>query len=223
VDQRQQDYVDYYRARLKKYEGNPRYANSLAAEKAMFEAISGAPNLQAFKHRIEAENLPFHCAAALTKDHALARKAFYESLHEDVRARGPAQVLAALPTLRTVADLTTRATEILKRNAEEIAVDLFVELFHSDFLFLGNLEVYETAQIPARWNARRAGYVKREVDAHRAHWKNHVIPEARKWSPGWKLDYAAAWLPRHRPRFEVPDAALERRIQRHRKLVGDLF
>ncbi len=36
MDQRHSEYIEYYIARLKKYEGNPMYPHSEAAEKEMF-------------------------------------------------------------------------------------------------------------------------------------------------------------------------------------------
>ena len=38
MDQRHSEYVEYYRARLKKYEGNPMYPHSEAAERGGYAA-----------------------------------------------------------------------------------------------------------------------------------------------------------------------------------------
>ncbi len=46
MDQRHSEYVAYYESRLAKYEGNPLYPRSAAAERALFDAISTASSLE---------------------------------------------------------------------------------------------------------------------------------------------------------------------------------
>ena len=97
MDQRHQEYIEYYKARVKKYENNPLYRNSYQTEKAIYDAIAGANDLDEFKTRLEQGNLTVKNAIALVKDQENARKKFYEEINQPIKAKGLVSVSLGSP------------------------------------------------------------------------------------------------------------------------------
>ncbi len=220
MDPRLQAYEGYYRARVRKYEGNPLYPNALAAEKALYDALVSAKTGDEFKKKLFGENLHLKNAIALVRDQETARLKYYEEIKETIRANGPRMILAELDSIEDVTQLTTRVNELHNKNSVEISVDELLDEFYSDFTALENIEVYEKAEVPARWEAEFCAAAKEMREAEKKDWRESVAPNARNWDPNWKINYDKLWEERHRRRIPIPDESLKRRIAEHKLATG---
>ncbi|TAL32723.1 MAG: hypothetical protein EPN93_15570 [Spirochaetes bacterium] len=223
MEQLHQEYIDYYRARLKKYENNPHYKNSYETEKALFDAISGVAELKDFRDVLFKNNLHNKNAVALVKDQETLRQEMYGAIRETVRAKGSADILAALPGITDVNALTQRVTELGLANSDEIALDLMTDYFYQDFLQLEWIEVLEKGEYPSRWKSDVKEGIERWKDSLRKNWTDSILPAARKIKPDYKFDYALLREDRHRRKIPVGDETLARRIEQHKKIVGDII
>jgi hypothetical protein len=224
MEQRHKEYIEYYRARFKKYEGNPMYPHSEAAERAMLEAIETAADLNEFRDRLFAGNLHVKVAVALVKDQEAARLRHFRAIEETVRARGPENILKTVSqmesTISDVMDLTSEVNRILDANRIEIAVDLLVDHFWSDFTAIENIEVAERADVPDRWKAEHRSAAEADRAKGRQLWQEIDLPAAKEWDPNWKMNYALLSETRHRRKLPFPDSTLSRRIEDHKKYRG---
>jgi len=221
MDQRHQEYLDYYRVRMSKYENNPLYKNSYQSEKSTFDALNSCENLEEFRSKLGNENLPLKNAVALTRDQSLARKELYEAIKEFIRKKAPEQILEMTETVQTVNELTKRANEIGAAVSIEIAIDLMTSYFYNDFLVLENIEVWQNAEIPAEWYKEiREEWVQETIAEGRKTWQNSVVPESQKWSSDWKFNFDLIWEDRHRRLIPVPDDVVKKRIQQFKTYRG---
>ncbi|MCB1309934.1 MAG: hypothetical protein KDK30_17220 [Leptospiraceae bacterium] len=221
ADERLQQYVAYYEARMKKYENNPLYPNAYAAEKALYEAIRDAPDGDAFKQKLFGENLHVKNAIALVRDQETARKRHFEELKEVVRARGPAQILSEIDGFDKIEDLTARLNEINHENSKAISVDLLTDHFAADFTALENLQEAEEADVPSEWKSELKEYIQAEIEEGRRMWREIDLPNAHNWDPNWRMDYDLVWAERHRRKIPVPDEVIQRRIAEHKRYRGN--
>ncbi len=217
------EYVDYYRARLKKYESNPNYKNSYETEKALLDAMSGVKELKDFREVLFKNNLHNKNAVALVKDQETLRQKMYTDIRETVRAKGSADILAALPAINDVNQLTQRVTEIGLQNSNEIAVDLATDYFYYDFLQLEWIEILEKGEFPSRWKSEIKERIENWKESLRKNWTDSTLPSMRKIRPDFKFDYNLIWEDRHRRKIPVGDETLKRRIEQHKKIVGDII
>src|SRR4051812_30940781 len=112
MDTRHLEYIEYYKARLKKYENNPMYRNSYESEKALYDAIASCAQLEDFKNKVEEGKLPFKNAVALMKDQETAREKYYLSIKEPIRAQESTDILKMLDTIEDLGDLITKSNDI---------------------------------------------------------------------------------------------------------------
>ncbi len=152
MDQRHQEYIDYYRVRVKKYENNQIYENSLKAEQNILRVISGAPTLEEFKTAVEKDKPHIQCAIALIKDQELARQKRFTELNEPVRRLSADKIIAVVDTMNSDTELIQTVGNINNEVNVRISVDLLVEQFMSDITALENIEVWETAEVPGEWH-----------------------------------------------------------------------
>lgn len=223
MDQRHSEYVEYYRARLKKYEGNPMYPHSEAAEKAMFEAISTASTLEEFGEMVHGQKLPLKCAIALVRDTYTAWAKLYEELEEEVRLQPNLEVLRKLDGMEfdTVMDLNTMVTDVETRWQLRIAEDESLRTEVSgDLKIIEDTVEDEEAEVPDSWKSEREQSVANELKRGREHWNEHTIPEAKKFFPDYSPDWNELWFSRHRRLFPIPDESLKKRIADHKRRVG---
>ena len=224
MEQRHQEYLDYYRVRMRKYENNSLYAHSFESEKKLFDALSQCERLEDFRAKVEGENLALNNAVALVKDQALARLELYQSIKEFVRARAPRQILDMVDGVGSVGELTTKVNETEVKVGIEISVDQLTWYFYSDFIAMENIEVWQTAEIPAEWQHEiRHEWVDETIAEGRKLWQNTVLPESRKWSPDWQFDFGLIAEDRHRRLIPVPEDVVQRRIQQFKTYRGDLI
>jgi hypothetical protein len=223
MDQRQQEYVAYYEARLRNVAGNPLYPHTEAAERALYEAIRSAPSLEAFRERLEKEKLEVGCAVARVRDQATARAALYEELEEPVRA-GPEKAVLALLESRTFDDVQSLTEAVgaiegewrLRISADETLIDHF----WGDWKILEDIEESEQAIVPHGWHPERLESAARERQKGAEHYRKHTLPETRKFFPDYEPDYQALWAVRHRRKMPVADPIVQRRIAGHRRYRG---
>lgn len=221
MEQRHQEYLDYYRLRMKKYENNPLYKNSYESEKNMYDALNSCEKLEDFRAKVENENLPLKNAIALTKDQSLARKELYESIKEFIRKKASVQTLEMLETVQTVNELTKRANEIEASVGIEISIDQMTWFFYSDFIAMENIEVWQNAEIPAEWHKEiHEEWVQESMTEGKKTWQNNIVPESQKWSPDWKFNFDLIWEDRHRRLIPVPDEIVKKRIQQFKTYRG---
>jgi hypothetical protein len=222
MDQRHADYVAYYEARARRHADQPLYPRTAAAERRLADAIRGCARLDDFRAVIETERPEQQCAIARVLDQAAARAAHFRAMEEPVRARGHEQILATAGQARDVAELTSRVNDLLRQNSLEVTVDGFVAMFHGDWKVLEDLEVDAAIldQVPAEWRAELAAGIADAERRGRELYANHTRVEHRKWAPGWDLDHAQVWEPRHRRLIPEPDEIVARRIEQHRRYLG---
>lgn len=222
MDQRHREYVEYYRARFRRYEGDAVYPRMREAERAMLDAIETAPDLETFGERVRSGSLHVRCAVALVLDQEEARARLYESLDEPVRARPHRQVVECLSNgdIRDVGELNTLVSKILDAGNIPISADevLRDELWN-DLKVLEDVQCWSEAEVPDEWRAERAEFVK-ETLARLSESIRTRTTEMRKFDPAYAPDWDALWQARHRRRLTVPDATLHRRIDEHRKAGG---
>lgn len=223
MDKRHAEYVEYYRARLAKYEGNALYPHSEAAERALFEAISTASSLEEFRERQEQGQLALKCAIARVKDVEAAEAKSYQELNEPIRAQPSLEILQRLEASppQTVEDLTTLVSETrtswnLKISADEHLRDEF----WGDWKVLEDIECDERAEVPERWRAERQRAINEELEGGAKHYRDITLPAAHDFMPEWQPDHAALWEIRHRRRFPIANDVLEEKITAHKRYWG---
>lgn len=219
MDQLLVDYIAYYAARMKRYEGNPLYANSFASEKALRDALASCGKLEEFRAKLEADNLSVKNAIALAKDKAAAENKHYHDLEELIRAQASDEILQTIDKAQTALDVTNICSDAETRGVRAITIDELHDTFTSYLIHLENIEVYRHAEVPEEWkgeqeeSAREAEQLFRDqVEAER---KNH-----HAWQAGWKLDTNRLWEARHRRKIALPDDSLKQRIAEFEKLAG---
>lgn len=211
MEQRHKDYVDYYEARMKRYENNPNYPFSYQSEKAMYEAIASCEKLEEFKDKMMAGNLNVKNAIALAQDQATTRKAHYEVLKEIIRQKGQEEILNRVEEAQTDIDLANLLAEIEQKNSLEIAIDEFLSSFYGNFKLLEDLEVYKNAEVPAEWKSERQMGIERDSKAIKESIESDE-ENAQSWQQGWQYKFEQLWEERHRRKIPVPDTVLEKRI-----------
>lgn len=223
MDPRHAEYVEYYRARLAKYEGNALYAHSVAAERALFEAISSAASLDEFRERQEQEQLALKCAIARVKDVEAAEAKSYQELNEPVRAQPSLEILKRLESAppQSVEDLNTLVTETHTRwNLQISADELLRDDFWGDWKVLEDIECDERAEVPQRWQQERQKDVADELAGGAKHYREVTLPNAHNFIPDWQPDYQALREIRHRRRFPIGNDVLEEKIAAHKRYWG---
>lgn len=220
MELRHQEYIDYYKLRLKKYEGNPLYPNTYASEKALYDAIAGAADLNEFKARLEAGNLANKNANALVKDQETARLKHYREINEPIRAKEPERILEVIDSFTQVMDMITATNEIRQKVSLEVSVDGFVDQFYADFLVLENLEVERKADVPSSWKGEIEENIRETIADGRELYNETTLPRAREWQADWKLDHEQVWEDRHRRVIPVKDETIRRRIAEHKAYLG---
>lgn len=219
MDTRHAEYVAYYEARVKRFEGSTLYPRTLAAERAILEAIRGAPNLEAFRERLVTGKLDLAAAQALVQDQELARAAHYDALGEPVRARLARDAAQAAAYATTVAALHEAVSAVHTRGAIELSADGPYARFTSEWKVLEDLEVLRTAVVPARWKAEDETTVRETVAQQRAAFRERTLPRLREWNAGWHLEARQFSEPRHRRLAPVPDATFARRVAQYVELL----
>ena len=219
MEQRQQEYIDYYRARLRKYENNPLYRNSCASERALLDALTACEKLEDFKAACENGQLPFKNALALMKDQESAWEQHYLEIKEEVRALSSTRILKFLEEAKDLYSLIEKTNEIRLKNNNEISVDGFTDEFYSAFTMLENIEVWDRAEVPSRWKDEMRNNIRESVDKARELYNDITLPSARMYDPGFRFDFDLVWKERHRRLIPVKDETMKRRLATFKSII----
>jgi hypothetical protein len=221
MDQRHKDYIDYYRVRMQKYENNPVYKNSLEAEKAMYDAISGIQELEEFREKMQSGNLNVKCGIALVKDQETARIQHYKDINEPIRSHAPERILEMVDNITTDMDLVEKVNNINSEVSIEVSVDNLIRQFIYDLDSLENIEVWQNAEVPAEYKQRvNIEYSEENKAEYQKILNGNILPRAKEWDPNWDFDYSLLWEERHRRRIFFSDELLKKRIEQHKKYRG---
>ena len=210
------DYRDYYRSRARRYAANPLYPETAAAEQAMSDAVDAASSIDDL--RTTAVELSLAMGHALARDQARARAAVYAATDEDVRAQGPAEVIAGIDTAADAPALASMLSAIEQRTGVAVAADELTRWWTTSLTALENVEVWRTAQVPDRWRAELDGYATEALAAERAGWAE-TVAQARQHQADWTFDPAVARAERHRRLVPVAEPVFERRLREHGTLI----
>ena len=219
MEQRHQEYIDYYRARLRKYENNPLYKNSYASEKALLDALTSCAKLEDFKAACDNGQLPFKNAIALMKDQETAWEQHYIETKEEVRAKASTEILAFLKEARDLAELIEQTNKIRLKNNNEISIDGFAGEFYSSFTMLENIEVWERAEVPSRWRDEMRENIRESIKSSREIYHDITLPSARMYDPNHRFDPDLVWKDRHRRLIPVKDETMKRRLAQFRFVI----
>jgi hypothetical protein len=221
LEKRHQEYLEYYQARLKKYENNPLYSHSYESQNALYHAIAGSENLEEFGQKVEKEQLAIKSAIALVKDKETARKNLYQELGEEIRSHAPLRILEIVDSVKTEAELLNTVTEIEGEVNIEITLDLFTQEISYDLLMLEEIEVYQNAEVPDEWKKEiNQDYPQELIDQGRKNWLEVVVPNAQRWDPHWKFNLDLIWEERHRRLIPIGDEVLKKRIRQFKTYRG---
>lgn len=219
LTKRHEEYIAYYRARVKKYRNNPLYPNSLAAELRLLETIENVEDLGEFKKILQEDRLDTGLIIALVKDQEAMRYRLYTELNEKTRAKTSQKIINTVETKTSTVDVVQSMNELLQQGNKEISGEQFVNYVYTDFLYLENIEVWEKAEVPEKYRAELNKWAADTKASTKALWIKEIQPSAEKFVPGWKLDYQLLWKERYRRLIPVPDSSLKRRIEEHKKLL----
>lgn len=219
MEQRHLEYIEYYKARLRKYENNPLYRNSYQSEKALLDAIASCEKLEDFKTKVEEGQLPFKNAIALMRDQETAWEAHYLETKEEVRSKASTEILKMLDTVKDLGDLITQSNDIRLKNNNEISIDGFTSEFYSAFIMLENIEVWEKAEVPSRWKDEMKRNIRESIEQTREVYKDTTLPSMRMYDPGYRFSFDLVWKERHRRLIPAPDSAVKRRLEQFRYII----
>ncbi|MCK9150424.1 hypothetical protein [Methanobacterium alcaliphilum] len=221
MNQRHQEYVEYYQSRLKKYEDNPLYPHSYNSEKALYDAIYNSEDLEEFGLKLEKENLAVKNAIALVKDQETARKNLLIKLKEEIRLHAPLRILDIIDSMETDVELVNAISEIEGEVNVEIILDLFTDQLRYDLMVLEEIEVYQSAEVPEEWKKEiNHDNPQKIINQGRNDWKEEILPNARNWDPQWNYNFDLIWEERHRRLIPIPDEVLEKRIEQFKIYRG---
>lgn len=219
MEQRHQEYIDYYRTRLRKYENNSLYKNSYESEKALLDAIAACEKLEDFKAACDKDKLPFKNAVALMRDQETAWEKHYLEIKETIRAHGSREILNYLDEANDLPALIARINELRQKNSNEVSIDGFTDHFYSAFTALENVEVWERAEVPSRWKSEMKENIKESIKSSREVYRSETLPSARMYDPNYHFDYDLVWEDRHRRLIPVKDETIKRRLEQFKSLI----
>jgi hypothetical protein len=217
--QRLAEYQDYYRARARRYAGDPLYPDTARAEAAMSAAMQACTAIEEMQQRVVATGLNVDCARALCRDQAKARAALYAETQETVRAQWPAEVLATIDSTTDAQSVAAVANAAVARNVPAATADEAHRYWWTQCIVgLENIEVYRTAVVPPRWRDELDGYLRADAASLREVWAT-VVAGVRQELGAWEFSEATAREFRHRREIPGSDAMFERRLAEHRTIV----
>ena len=212
------EYQAYYRARLRRYDNNPLYPATAAAEREMCAAVEASTSVEDMQQRVVGAGLNIATGRALLRDQATARAALFAETSETVRAQGPAAVLAGVDAVTDAAALASLGSTAELDAQRAVTADELTRLWTTSLAALENVEVWQNAVVLDQWRAELAGYVADTSASQRQVWAQ-LTTDAQQQAPGWRFDEARAREDRHRRLVPMPDATLDRRLAQHRSIV----
>lgn len=210
------EYAAYYRSRAARYAANPAYPETARAERQMADLVAGATSFDDVAGAMVEASVAN--GRALARDQANARAAVYAETAEDVRALGPAEVLAGLADCRDAAAIVALTSSVENRVVAAVTADEATRQWTADLVTLENAEVWRSAQVPERWRAQLLAWADEGESAARASWSS-IAARAGQHQPGWSFDEHTARAVRHRRLVPLPDSVFERRLAEHRERI----
>ncbi|AXV38805.1 hypothetical protein [Methanobacterium sp. BAmetb5] len=221
MEKRHQEYLEYYQARLKKYEHNPLYPHSQESQEALYQAIASSKSLEEWGQKVENQQLTLKSAIALVKDKETARKKFYQDLNEQIRLHAPVKILEIVDSVKTEAELINTVNKIEGEVNIEITLDLFTQAIIDDLMMLEEIEVHQTAEVPEEWKKEiNHDYPQELIDQGLKDWVGMVEPNARQWDPQWKFNLDLIWEERYRRLIPFQDEVLKKRVEQFKTYRG---
>jgi len=192
---------------MKRYEGNEDYPNSFQSEKAIYEAIASCSVLEEFKDKLG--NLNGRNAVALVLDQYAIRLRHYEAIKEPIRAAGCRRILEKAKAIEDAASLITMINEEENKTSLAITADTINPF--PDFGYTERIEIWEEAEVPARYKERYRQYAGEEQQNLRKAWAE-TEKAISNFQPGWTFDFARIPEERHRRLLPFPDEVINRNI-----------
>lgn len=208
-------YQRYYELRMRRYENNPQYARTYAAEKAIYGAIAGCNTLEEFKTRLG--NLNELAAIALVQDQYAIRLAHYESIQEPIKAGGCRSIIARAGACGSVQELVTMVNEVEQQTSLAVTAGSIAPF--DDFGPLQRYEMWTAAEVPEKYKVRYRQYGAEEIDRMKQAYQRHT-EAMRQYQPGWTFDFNRVHKPRHRRLLPYPDAVIEQHITQTKELLS---
>ncbi len=210
-----EEYRAYYKTRMRRFENNQHYSNTYAVEKEMYETIASCSSMQQIREKFQ--KLSNGAAVALIKDEYAFRLAHLKELKENVRMQGPQRIIERASAYTQVNDLITMIGEEENKNNIEISVDTISPF--NDFRRLENIEIYENAQIPAKYKEK---YMKIAAEEKQKMREDYVDTEKNmnQWQPGWKFNFNLIWEERHRRLLPYNDEVIKQSIERVKAITN---
>jgi len=221
MSQQLEEYKEYYKARLKKYEGNPLYANIYKVEKELCDLVVSCTSMEDESIREKMIELSVQCGIALVKDQYAIRKKWYEEMQEPIKVKGAQRILDGIDQVKDAMELTSFLSEQEALNSKEQSVDGLTSHFYSAFTGLENIESWEKAEVPGEWKSEINKWVEDDIASDRKLWSENTVHYARDWDPNWKMDYDKVWEFRHRRLIPIPDAEVTVKIESHKRVTDN--
>ena len=209
------DYRDYYRSRARRSAANPLYPETAAAEQAMADAVDAATSIEDL--RATAVELSMEMGRALARDQASARAAVYAETDEDVRAQGPAEVLAGIESTVDAPALASMLAAIEQRTGIAVTVDELNRLWATSLTTLRTSRCGEPPRCRIAGGPSSSGTRPRRSPPSGARWAQ-VETEGRQHQAGWSFDPEVARAERHLASCRSP-TGLRARLAEHGSLV----
>lgn len=211
-----EEYKHYYRVRYERMAGNPKYPNSTASEKAIYDAMDSCNELSEFRDKLG--NLNEMNAIALVKDQETIRRDGYLQFEEKVRALGPQRILEKADQCNDAQEVITLVGEETNKNSVEISMDEAVREFN-DWKLLEDIQINEEAEVPDRWKADQ----QKAVDEYKAAIRESYASleeQNQPWQAGWKMNFDLIWEHRHRRLLPVSDEVVQKRLNETKSILG---
>ncbi len=212
-----QQYKDYYKARPKRYEGNPKYKFSFEAECNLSDAMQSCAELIEFKDKIG--NLNELCATALIKDKHLIEKEFYEKHKETIRVLASKRILEKADDTGDVNDLMTLVLDEMNINSVEISMDEFHREFQSEWSELDKIEIYENAEVPSKYKSDLQNTAN-EIKARVLEKNEELEIQGQKWDPSYRTIPELNKEHRHRRLIPYTDAHIDEQLTKYKSLIN---
>ncbi len=219
------DYIQYYKVRMQRYEGDKMVAHSYQTEKALYDAIASVSSMEELQQNKTAEfgRLSVENGVALSKDGAACRLEFYKKEKEDIYAKGEQALLDKVTTATDAYSITTIVNEVMAKNSIEISVDtMWPMTFFSMIDVLEKIEICQKAIVPDTWKTDMQQLEKDYIQSLQTQMQS-FLKSIRHYRSDWKVNYEILWEYRHRKKSPLSDAILKQRIAEHTIYCKDVI
>ena len=213
------DYIEYYKIRMQRYEGDKTFAYSYKTEKALYDCISSVKSMEELQQNKASEfgKLAVENGVALAKDEATCRLEFYKKEKEEIYAKGQQELLEKFTAATDAYSIATIVNEVMAKNNIEITIDTVWPIdFFGMIDMLEKIEICQKAIVPEDWKADIQQLEKKYIQ-HIQDRTKASLKSIRNYKPNWKINYEILWEHRHRKKNPLSDAILKQRIAEHQQ------